>query len=110
MKFVETCLLKEIAPGTSRPVRIGTTDIALFNAEGTVYAMENSCLHAGAALSSGNFCGKVIACRSHGWRYDVTTGALLVAPEKKVKTFPVEIADGKVMVQLEASESLLEHP
>lgn len=101
MNFVETCLLQEITPGTSRPVRIGTTDIALFNVEGTVHALENSCPHAGSALSGGIFCGKVITCRSHGWRFDVTTGQLLVAPQIAVKTFPVTIADGKVMVQLE---------
>jgi nitrite reductase/ring-hydroxylating ferredoxin subunit len=102
MKFVEAYSLHDLPPGTSRPVRIGTTDIALFNVEGTVYALENSCLHAGAALTGGPLCGKTIACRAHGWRYDVTTGALIVAPQMKVRTFPVQVADGKVMVQLEA--------
>ncbi len=102
MKFVEACLLQEIPPGTSRPVRIGTTDIALFNVDGNVYALENSCPHAGSALSGGNLCGKVVACRSHGWRFDVTTGELLVAPKIAAKTFPVVIADSKVLVQLEA--------
>lgn len=102
MNFVETCSLQEITPGTSRPIRIGTTDIALFNVEGTIYALENSCPHAGAALSNGNLCGKVVTCRSHGWRFDVTNGQLLVAPQIAAKTFPVMIIDGKVMVQLEA--------
>lgn len=83
-------------------MRIGSTDIALFNVDGSVYALENSCPHAGAALSSGSVCGHVVACRSHGWRFDVTTGQLLVAPKIAVKTFPVRVADGKVMVQLEA--------
>ncbi|MBI2277947.1 MAG: Rieske (2Fe-2S) protein [Dechloromonas sp.] len=102
MNFVETYSQQDIAPGTSRPVRIGTTDIVLFNVEGNIHAVENSCLHAGAALSGGQLCGKVVACPAHGWRYDVTTGALLVAPEKCLKTFPVRIADGKVLVQIVA--------
>lgn len=101
MNFVETCSLQEIPPGTSRPVRIGTTDIALFNVAGNIYALENACPHAGSALSSGNLCGRIVACRSHGWRFDVTTGQLLVAPQIAAKTFPVMIADSKVLVQLE---------
>ena len=102
MNFVETYALQDIAPGTSRPVRIGTTDIVLCNVEGNIHALENSCLHAGASLNGGKLCGKVLACPAHGWRYDVTTGALLVAPEKGIKTFPVRIADGKILLQLAA--------
>lgn len=102
MKYLEACSLQEIPPGKSRPFRLGTADVVLFNVEGTIHALENSCLHAGAALSGGSLCGKVVACPAHGWRYDVTTGALLVAPGKRIRTFPVEISDGKVMVQLDA--------
>lgn len=102
MNFVEAYSLQDIAPGTSRPVRIGTTDIILFNVEGNIHALENSCRHAGAALNGGKLCGKVVTCPAHGWRYDVTSGALLVAPEKRIKTFPVKIADGKILLQLVA--------
>jgi len=102
MKFVETYSLQDLAPGTSRPVRVGTTNIVLFNVEGNVHALENSCLHSGSALSGGKFCGKVVSCPAHGWRFDVTTGALLVAPEKCIRSFPVRIAGGKVLVQIEA--------
>ncbi|WP_153130643.1 Rieske (2Fe-2S) protein [Dechloromonas hortensis] len=102
MNFVETYSLHDIAPGKSRPVRIGTTDIVLFNVDGAIHALENACLHGGAALSGGRLCGKVVACPAHGWRYDVTSGALLIAPEKGLKTFPVRIDDGKIFVQVEA--------
>lgn len=102
MKWVPVCSLADIPPGKSRPARIGSEDVALFNVEGEVHAIENTCLHAGAALCGGNLSGKVVSCPVHGWRYDVTSGALLIAPEKRVRTFPVAIADGKVMVQVEA--------
>jgi len=102
MNFVEAYSLQDLAPGTSRPVRLGTTDIVLFNVAGSIHALENACLHAGAALSGGKLCGKVVSCPAHGWRYDVTTGGLMVAPEKSVKKFPVRIADGKILVQLAA--------
>ncbi|HEX6735079.1 MAG TPA: Rieske (2Fe-2S) protein [Azonexus sp.] len=102
MTFVEACSLQEVPPGAVRPLRLGTADVVLFNVDGSIHALENSCLHAGAALSGGRLCGKVVACPAHGWRYDVTTGALLVAPEKTLKRFPVRIAGGKILVQLAA--------
>lgn len=101
MKLVEACGLEDIPPGRSRPVRLGTVDIALFNVEGSIHALENSCPHQGAALSAGSLCGKVVSCPAHGWRFDVTTGALVVAPEKRCRSFPVAVTEGKVMVQLD---------
>jgi len=102
MDSIEICSLEDIPPGNCRAVRAMALDIALFNVEGTVHALENACLHAGAALSGGSFCGRTVTCPAHGWRYDVTTGALKVAPEKVLRTFPVLIADGKVLLQIEA--------
>lgn len=102
MNYVEACPLQEVPPGAARPLRLGGVDVVLFNVDGGIHALENACLHAGAALSGGRLCGKVVSCPAHGWRYDVTTGALLVAPEKTLKRFPVRVADGKILVQLAA--------
>jgi nitrite reductase/ring-hydroxylating ferredoxin subunit len=55
-------------------------------------------LHAGAALSGGRLWGKVVASPAHGWRYDGTTGALLAAPEKRRRKFPVDVIDGRIMI------------
>ena len=98
MEFVDVCALDSIAPGTSRAVRAGDRDVALFNVDGTVHALENACRHAGAALAGGKLCGRVVACPAHGWKYDVTTGALLVAPTLSVARYPVRVADGRVSV------------
>lgn len=98
MRFVDVCALESIAPGSGRAARVGRYDVALFNVDGTVYAIENSCRHAGAALSRGQLCGHIVACPSHGWKYDVRTGALVVAPGRSVPRYPVRIADGRVLV------------
>ena len=52
----------------------------VFNVEGTVYAIQDSCLHKGASLGTGQLDGKVVTCRAHGWHYDVTTGSTKNAP------------------------------
>lgn len=98
MQFIDVCALESIAPGGSLAVRAGGRDVALFRVEGAVHAIENACRHAGAALAGGKLCGRIVACPAHGWKYDVTTGALVVAPGLSVAKYPVEIVDGRVRV------------
>ena len=48
--------------------------IALFNVDGTFYAMDNSCPHAGGPLGEGKVNGGIVECPWHGWRFDIRTG------------------------------------
>ena len=100
--FIEAARLDEIPAGTSRFVRIADKDIALFNVDGNIYAIADTCAHQGSSLAQGKFEGKVVTCRSHGWRYDVTTGYLTSSPGFGVASYPVKVVDGKIMVALAA--------
>lgn len=100
MKLVDVCAVEEIPPGKSRAVRAEGRDIALFNVDSRVYAIENSCLHQGAALSGGQLCGHTVTCRAHGWRFDVTTGKLGSSQRLGVASFPVEISGDRVLVTI----------
>ena len=100
MNFIDVCGVGEIAPDSSRPARAGGKDLALFNVEGTIHVLENSCPHQGAALTGGKLCGRHVTCPAHGLRFDVTTGAMAVAPSVTVKKFPVKIDGGRVLVDV----------
>lgn len=97
-EFVEVARLEEVPPGQSTTVVVSGKNIALFNVDGTVYATDDTCLHAGGSLGAGKLEGKVITCRLHGWRYNVTTGNTLNVPDYGVKSYPVNVADGKILV------------
>jgi nitrite reductase/ring-hydroxylating ferredoxin subunit len=96
--FVEAARLEQVAPGTSLFVYVGETGVALFNIDGTIYAINDTCLHAGSSLAQGRLNGKIVTCRAHGWKYDVTTGALTLNPESSVASYAVKIIDGKILV------------
>ena len=100
MNFIDACAPEQVAPGQSLALCIGGRDVALFNVDGGFHAIENSCPHAGGALSSGRLSGCVVACPSHGLRFNVTTGAHVSSPELAVATFPVKVAGGRVLVSL----------
>jgi 3-phenylpropionate/trans-cinnamate dioxygenase ferredoxin subunit len=82
-------------------VRIGDMTIALFNADGTVFATDDSCLHAGSSLGAGELDGRIVRCRAHGWQYDVTTGCVLGVPGLGVTAHAVKVVDGQIMVAVD---------
>ena len=73
-EFIAVARLDEVPPGTGMTVTVAGKDQALFNVDGAMYAVDDGCLHAGGSLGAGSLEGKVVTCRSHGWKYDVTTG------------------------------------
>ena len=99
-EFVEVASLDAVPPGTSTTVTAGDRQLALFNVGGTVYATDDKCLHAAGSLGFGKLEGKVVTCRVHGWKYDVTTGQMPLAPGMGVGCYPTKIVDGKVHVSI----------
>jgi nitrite reductase/ring-hydroxylating ferredoxin subunit len=99
--FIEAMQLEELPPGRGTTVTIAGKEVALFNVDGTVYAMDDSCLHHGVSLGTSTLEGKIVTCRGHGWKYDVTTGGTLHVPDYGVATYPVKVVDGKILVAVQ---------
>jgi nitrite reductase/ring-hydroxylating ferredoxin subunit len=81
-------------------VTVAGKDLALFNVDGTIYATDNSCLHHGVSLGTSRLEGKIVTCRGHGWKYDVTTGYVAHVPGYGVATYAVRVVDGKILVDV----------
>ena|SRR5215510_569076 len=97
-EFVEVLREEELPAGSGTSVTVAGKDIALFNVDGSIYAIDDSCLHQGSSLGSSKLEGKIVTCRAHGWRYDVTTGSTAHVPGYGVSTYPVKIVNGRIMV------------
>ena len=65
----------ELQPGQGMVAEVAGKEIALFNVGGTVYALNNTCVHRGGPLGEGDLDGEVVSCPWHNWEYNVTTGA-----------------------------------
>ena len=100
-EFVEAGRLDEIPPGNGATVMIAGVSIALFNVDGTIWALNDTCPHAGSSLAAGALEGNVVTCASHGWQYDVTTGQLIAASGLKTTTYPVKVVDGAILVAID---------
>jgi len=81
--FVKVAKSDEIAPGQGKMIEVGGKKIALFNVEGSFYAIDDTCTHRGGPLSEGSLDGKEVTCPWHGAIYDVITGEVLSPPAPK---------------------------
>ena len=87
--------------------RVVKTDhgcIAVFrpNAD-AVFALEDRCPHKDGPLSQGIVHGNAVTCPLHNWVISLETGCALGADAGSVRTFPLRIANGRVLVDLSAS-------
>ncbi|MBP5958569.1 Rieske 2Fe-2S domain-containing protein [Pseudomonas anatoliensis] len=79
--------------------------LAIFNVEGDLFAIDDSCPHQGASLCGGRLDGRVIQCCAHGLRFDLRSGYLLNSSAVKVASYPVELIDGQAYIVVVAEES-----
>lgn len=91
----------ELPPGQRKLAFIDGRSIVLFNIDGTLHAIDNSCPHNGASLASGQLEGCVLRCPAHGLRFDLRAGCMPGAGGLSLTTFPVRAVEGKVIVSLE---------
>ena len=91
----------DFPPGSFRTIDADGTDVAVFNLDGTFYAIENVCTHDGGILTGGPIEGDVIVCPRHGARFDLMTGEVKALPAVfPVNAYPVRVVDGRVEVDL----------
>jgi 3-phenylpropionate/trans-cinnamate dioxygenase ferredoxin component len=104
-RFVRVVTAAEIPVDRSRPVFVEGRVIALFKVDGAVYALDDSCPHAGSSLAGGKLEGAFVQCRAHGLRFDVRTGRMRGVDGYCAKTYPVQVVDGEVAVGVECEDS-----
>jgi nitrite reductase/ring-hydroxylating ferredoxin subunit len=99
--FVKVAQTDEVPAGTGKVVDVNGNLIALFNVNGTFYAIHNTCMHRGGPLGEGFLEEDVVTCPWHGWRWNVKTGANAFNEQMKVKSYPVQVEGNDVKVALE---------
>jgi len=70
--------------------------IALFNIDGEIFALENSCPHAGGSLGDGELHKCVVTCPLHAWEFNVKTGNCLNMPGEQATKVAITVQDGNI--------------
>ncbi|GIW71614.1 MAG: (2Fe-2S)-binding protein [Planctomycetota bacterium] len=93
----------ELPPGGMRRYVVDGVPIAVYHVAGRFYATDDTCTHAEASLSEGELdCERrEVECPLHGARFSIETGEVRAMPASTpVRTYPVRIQDGRLLVGL----------
>jgi nitrite reductase (NADH) small subunit/3-phenylpropionate/trans-cinnamate dioxygenase ferredoxin subunit len=100
-EFARVADAASIAPGGAAAFTVGRYEVAVFNADGTFYALENACPHQGGPLADGWLEGATITCPWHAWCFDLRTGKITLGDFATVPRFDVRVERGGLFVSLE---------
>jgi nitrite reductase (NADH) small subunit/3-phenylpropionate/trans-cinnamate dioxygenase ferredoxin subunit len=106
-KWQKVANLTDLKPGDCLSVEAGGAGIALFNVNGTIYALDNTCPHAGGPLGEGFLEGHIVECPWHGWRYDVKTGERPENRDFKVACYRVQVEGNEISLILPEDKATL---
>jgi 3-phenylpropionate/trans-cinnamate dioxygenase ferredoxin subunit len=98
--FIEVARLDQVRPGTGSRFIVADKEVAVFNVDGTICAIADTCPHAGGSLGMGKLDGRVVTCPVHGMKFDVTNGCFAGTPHFGVASFPAKVVDGEIVVAL----------
>ena len=103
-EFIAVGKAGELPQGTMRRVDVRGRRILLVNVDGRVCAVDDTCTHEDASLSTGVLRGELVKCPLHGSRFNVCTGKALEEPaEKDLRTYAVREEGGRILIGLESA-------
>ncbi|MCY4091264.1 MAG: non-heme iron oxygenase ferredoxin subunit [Caldilineaceae bacterium] len=99
--YVRVAAAANIPAGDRLLVELDGVRIAVFNLEGSYYAIEDLCTHDGGPLVEGEILdGCQVECPRHGARFDIRTGEALSMPAfEPTPAYEVRVEDGQVYVE-----------
>ena len=84
-------------------------NIAVFYHQNEIYAVDNRCPHMGFPLSQGSVEDGILTCHWHHARFDLESGGTFDPWADDVRSFPVEVRDGEIWVDVSSQVDRVEH-
>jgi chlorite dismutase len=101
--WVEAGALADLPHGESKLIYLEGQQVALFNIDGQLYALNNRCSHARGPLSEGVVAHEestcTVVCPWHYAKFDLSSGQVLDGiASASVTAYAVEVRDGQIFV------------
>jgi 3-phenylpropionate/trans-cinnamate dioxygenase ferredoxin subunit len=91
----------DVPAGEVHVFQIDGRSLAVANADGAFYAIDDVCSHDGGPLGEGAVWGTQVECPRHGARFDLKTGRPVTLPAVlPVKTYEVRVQGEDVEVDV----------
>ncbi|MBI2942539.1 MAG: non-heme iron oxygenase ferredoxin subunit [Chloroflexi bacterium] len=108
MPFVKVASVADVLPGEGLRVEIDGEYFALFNVNGQLHALADTCSHDEASLAEGEVVSHgpglheaVVECPRHGARFDLKTGRALCLPAvAPVRRYAVKVEGNSILLNV----------
>ena len=100
-EMIKIANIEDVQEGSAIAVEVAGEKVALFNVEGTFYAIDDTCTHRGGPLCEGEVEGTEVTCPSHGAKFDLTSGSVssLPAPDG-VASYKVVVEENEIKIEI----------
>jgi 3-phenylpropionate/trans-cinnamate dioxygenase ferredoxin subunit len=96
----------EVEPGRCKLIRVDGVSIALFNAGGAFYAVQDYCTGDGGSLSEGALIGSAVICAADKALFYLPTGECVDPPHlARLAVYRVRIVSSEIRISLEEAPS-----
>ena len=101
-RSVTIARIADVKPGELAAFDVEGVRIAVANANGRFFAIDDTCTHEQCSLADeGRLDGTVVTCGCHGAQFDVTTGAVLAPPAPEpVKAYPLRVEQDSLVIEV----------
>jgi len=94
---------KDVIAGQMHVFDVAGTKVTVANANGQLYAFDDTCTHLGCSLAEGKLEGTTVTCPCHGSQFDVTSGAVLRGPARRpVRSRSVQVKGDELLAETTA--------
>src|SRR5713101_6599147 len=107
--LVRVADLADLRKAGRQVVHAGGHTLVLFSDGNEVRAVDNRCPHMGFPLHRGSLADGILTCHWHHARFDLCSGGTFDQWADDLRTFPVELRDGSVFVDLSPPDDPVGH-
>ena len=102
MAWSRLCSIDEVPAGELRSFVLEGVEVLLVRGNESLLVIPPSCPHMLNPLGEGIFDGEVLICTKHLWQWSVRDGQPMGLAEAPLLTYPTEVRDGAIWVNVEA--------
>lgn len=108
-EYVRAASVSDVDKKGCMTVHVAGHTIALFAYDNSYYAIDNRCPHMGFPLDRGSVDDGILTCHWHHARFDLDSGGTFDQWADDVRSFPVEVQEGEIWVDVGHQEDPFEH-